>query len=116
MNSRGFLLIAAALLTATAVFHATGLPMVSDWLEGGRQSLLKLLWLSPAFDWLVVALLWVAAALRPSRNLVLVIWISALIPLYTAVGLILTVGLGHPGLYMLLGSILLALIGARRLD
>lgn len=105
----------AALLIATALFHATGLPMLSGWLAGTRGQILSLLWLTPVADWLVVALLWIVAAIRAQDALVVVVLVSAIVPVFAAVGLFLVAGASHPGPFMLAAAAALAVLGALRL-
>jgi hypothetical protein len=114
-GARPWLIASAAVLAGTALFHFTGLPMAAAWLEGPRGQLVQLLWLSPGFDWLVVAAIWLFAALRPSRALAPFVVLACLIPAFTAIGLAVLTGATHPGLYLLAGAIGLALAGARKL-
>ena len=90
--------------------------MVSGWLEGERGRILGLLWQVPAVDWTVVALLWLITAWLGDRRLAVIVWISALIPAAVAIMLIGAVGAGFPGIWMLIGAVLLAAAGAFRLQ
>ena len=110
--ARWLLIAAAALLAATALFHMTGLAMVSGWLDGPRGTIFELLWATAALSWIVVAAIWLYAALRPSPALKVPVWISALIPLSVGVPLLAMVDPAHPGGYLLLLSSALAAIGA----
>lgn len=114
-SARILLTLGAILLLATAAFHSSGGAMVSGWLEGERGQILRLLWFVPPIDWAVVALIWAYAAWRPGRALAVVVWLSALIPLAVAVMLIVAVGPVFPGIWMLLGAVVLASAGAMRL-
>jgi len=105
----------ALLLFATAVFHSTGLSMVGGWLTGERADVLKLLWMTPAVDWTLVALFWAYVALRRAVQLRGVAMAAALFPLTSAAGLFATVGTAHPGPFMLGGAALLAVAGAAKL-
>ena len=107
--------LAALLLLATAAFHASGSPMVAGWLTGSRGAMLRVLWYVPTLDWAAVALLWVWAAMRPSRPLVPLVAIGALVPFGAAALLASAVGPGFPGIWMLAGAGALALVGAARL-
>jgi hypothetical protein len=113
--ARGLLIAGALLLAATAVFHMKGLQSVSGWVEGGRGTIVILLWSNAAISWLVVALIWIAAAVRPAPALKLPIWISVLIPLAVGLPLLAVVDASHPGSYMLLLSAALAAAGAWRM-
>ncbi|MGH6659368.1 MAG: hypothetical protein ACREBM_06920 [Sphingomicrobium sp.] len=112
--ARGLLITGAILLAATALFHMTGLSSVSGWLEGGRGTIVALLWSTAAASWVIVALIWICAALRPSPALKMPVWISALIPISVGIPLLAMVDAGHPGGYLLLLSAVLAAIGAGR--
>ena len=112
---RALLTAGAALLIATAAVHSLGSSMVSGWLEGERRAILMLAWFVLAFDWIVVALLWLYAAWRGGRSLAPAIYLTAAIPAVTAVGLILVVGPGFFGIWMLAGAVALAVAGASRL-
>ena len=114
-GARILLLLGALLLLATAAFHASGGAMVAGWLDGERGQILRLLWFVPPIDWVVVALIWAFAAWRPSRVLAAIVWLSALIPLAVAGMLLVTIGPGFPGGWMLLGATILAGFGAARL-
>jgi len=105
----------AILLLATAIFHMTGLPMVSDWLPAQRGQILGALWVSPAIDWSVVAVLWLIAAFRGGREWAIAVAVSAVIPVTMAIALFTIVGIAHPGPFMLTGAVMLALFGASRL-
>ena len=110
-QARILLALAALLLLATALFHGSGIGMVSSWLGGERGRILRMLWYLPAIDWTVIAAIWGYAALRPDRNLRPVIWLTAIVPLLVALMLIAAVGGGFPGIWMLLGAVGLAIAG-----
>jgi hypothetical protein len=114
-SARALLIAAALLLFATALFHASGVGVVSGALPGQRGRIMEVLWYLPAWDWTVVALVWLAAALWPDRHLAPLVWLTALIPLVVAILLIRAVGGGFPGVWMLLGAVILAGLGAARL-
>ena len=114
-SARTLLAAAALLLLVTAIFHVSGIGMVSSWLGGDRGRILQTLWYLPAWDWAIVALVWTAAALWPDRHLAPLIWLTSLIPLVVALLLIRAVGGGFPGVWMLLGAVILAGLGAARL-
>lgn len=114
-SARILLILGAVLLLATAVFHSSGGAMVSGWLEGERGKILQLLWFVPAIDWGIVALAWLYVAWRPDRRFASLVWLTAIIPLTVAIMLITAVGAGFPGIWMLLGAVALASIGATRL-
>ena len=105
----------ALLLAATAAFHASGGAMVSGWLQGDRGTILRLLWYVPTVDWSVVALVWGFIAFRPDRRFAPLVWLTALIPLSVAIMLIGAVGAGFPGIWMLIGAVILGSLGAARL-
>ncbi len=113
--ARALLTAGAILLFATAAFHASGGAMVADWLPGARGAVLTLLWNVPVVDWSIVGLLWLFVAWRADRRFMPVVWLSAMIPIVVAVMLIAAVGLGHPGIWMLIGASALAGVGAARL-
>ena len=106
----------ALLLLATAGVHSAGASMVSSWLEGERGAFLMLVWFVLAFDWAVVALVWLYCAWRGERSLRAVILLTALIPLATATGLTVIAGPGFFGIWMLAGASALAIFGALRLS
>ncbi len=114
-SARLLLAVAAFLLLATAILHATGIGFVSNWLAGEKGRVLRYLWYLPAWDWLIVALVWAAAALWPDRRLALLVWLTALIPLLVVVLLIAAVGGGFPGVWMLLLAVIFAVLGGARL-
>ena len=114
-QARWFLIAGAVLLIATALFHSTGLSMVSGWLPGMRGQVLSLLWLTPVADWSVVAILWIIAAWRLRSDLRLIVLVSAIVPAFAAVGLFMVAGTSHPGPFMLAGAATLAVVGAIRL-
>ena len=110
-SARILLALGALLLFATALFHGSGVGTVSNWLQGDRGRIVEMLWNLPAIDWTVVAAVWAVAALRPDRHFAPIIWLTALIPLTVALMLIAAVGGGFPGVWMLLGAVLLAVLG-----
>ena len=110
--ARWLLISAAALLAATALFHMTGLAMVSGWLDGPRGTIFELLWATAAVSWIAIAAIWLYAALRPSPALTVPVWLSALIPLSVGIPLLAMVDARHPGGYLLLLSSALAAAGA----
>jgi len=114
-QARWLLIAGAVLLIATALFHSTGLAMVSDWLPGMRGQILSLLWFMPVADWSVVAILWIIAAWQLRSNLRLIVLVSAIVPAIAAVGLFMVAGTSHPGPFMLAGAAMLAVLGAIRL-
>lgn len=104
--------LAALLLAATAVFHLTGLSMVSGWFEGDRRSVMILLWIAPAATWLLVAAHWLFPGARISVPDWPVLLLTALIPLIVAVPLVALVP-QHPGGYLLLAASVLALLSRK---
>jgi len=109
---RFVLAAAAALLLATAGFHAMGLPMASRWGEGlGRQEqmAISLMWAHASVSWGVVALLWGVSVWRGGPWLGAAA-LAALIPAYGAAG-VLTIDPSFFGGQMLAGSVVLGLIG-----
>jgi len=108
---RIILFAAAALLFATAIIHATGLPMASARGEGlGRfqQLAIALFWTHASVSWGAVALIWAVAAWRPGPR-----WpaaLAALIPAHAAAG-VLAIDPTFFGGQMLAGSVALALAG-----
>jgi len=114
-GSRTLLIAAAVLLVATALFHATGLTMVADWLPGDRGRIVSLMWLGMSVDWAVIAVLWLLVAWRPQAVLRPIVLISAIVPAFVAACLLGIVGSSHPGGFMLAGSAILAALGAWRL-
>ncbi len=114
-QARWLLVAGAVLLIATALFHSTGLSMVSGWLPGTRGQVLSLLWLTPVADWSVVAMLWIIAAWRLRSDLRLIVLVSAIVPALAAIGLFFVAGTSHPGPFLLAGAAVLAVIGAIRL-
>lgn len=114
-HARWLLVAGAVLLIATALFHSTGLSMVSGWLPGTRGQIVSLLWLAPVADWSVVALLWIISAWRLRSDMRLIVLVSAIVPAIAAVALFIVVGTSHPGPFMLAGAALLAVLGAIRL-
>jgi hypothetical protein len=100
---------ASLLLAATAVFHATGHDMAASMVAAERQSIMRMIWLNATIGWLVVAAIWLAAAVRISRDRAGMAAIAALFPLASGVSLGVAVGPGHPGIWMLLASAVLAL-------
>lgn len=104
--------LAALLLAATAVFHLTGLSMVSGWFEGDRRSVMILLWIAPAATWLLVAAYWLFPRARRSVPDWPVLLLTALIPLMIALPLVALVP-QHPGGYMLLSASVLALLSRK---
>jgi hypothetical protein len=113
--ARGLVTAGAMLLVATAAVHSLGSSMVSGWLEGERRAILMLAWFALAIDWIVVASTWLYCAWRGGRSLAPVIYLTALIPAATAAGLVLAVGPGFFGIWMLAGAVALACAGASRL-
>ena len=114
-RARWLLVAGAVLLIATALFHSTGLSMVSGWLPGMRGQVLSLLWLTPVADWSVVAILWLIAAWRLRSELRLIVLVSAIVPAFAAAGLFIVAGTSHPGPFLLAGAAILAVLGALRL-
>ena len=114
-QARWLLIAGAVLLIATALFHSTGLSMVSGWLPGMRGQVLSLLWLTPVADWSVVALLWIIAAWHMRSELRVIVFVSAIVPAFAAVGLFMVAGASHPGPFMLAGAAALAVLGGIRL-
>ena len=106
------LAVAAVLLFATAYIHIMGLPMASAWGEGlGRQEHLAicLMWAHASVSWAVVAILWGVTAWRGAK------WFGAaalatLIPAYGGAG-VMYIEPRFFGGWMLVGSVVLALIG-----
>ena len=115
MLGRLFLCLGAVLLLCTALVHSTGGAMVSGWLEGQRQAVLSLAWYLLAIDWVAVGLVWLYCAWRADRRLVPIGWLAAIIPAAAGIGLIIAVGPGFFGIWMLLGATLFAGIGLLRL-
>lgn len=113
--TRILLLLGAVILVATALFHMTGLSAAAGWLDGGRGAIVGLLWSSVAFDWVVVAIVWIGAALRPASSLRLPVLLTALIPGCAGALLLATVDAAHPGGYLLLASTVLAWLGVWRM-
>ncbi len=107
--------LAAAVLLATAAFHASGGAMVTGWLSGARGDMLRALWYMPAFDWAVVALGWTYVAIRPSAAAAPLVVISAAMPVGAAALVARAVGPGFPGVWMLAAAGGLAVFGALRL-
>ena len=114
-QARWLLIAGAVLLIATALFHSTGLSMVSGWLPGMRGQVVSLLWLTPVADWSAVAILWLIAARQLRRELRVIVFVSAIVPAFAAVGLFMVAGTSHPGPFMLAGAAVLAVLGAIRL-
>ncbi|MGQ0559739.1 MAG: hypothetical protein ACT4OE_09170 [Sphingosinicella sp.] len=112
---RILLALGALVLIATAFIHASGLSMVSSWLSGERGEFLKMLWLMPSLDWIVVGLLWLFLAWRPIKAALPLVWLTALIPFGVAAALVVTVGPGFFGLWLLTAAILLAAAGTWRI-
>lgn len=108
--------LAALLLFATAALHASGATMVSGWLPGQRGAILDVLWVVPVIDWAIIGVLWLFVAWRDERALAPLVWISAVVPLLVAILLIKAVGVGHPGIWMLVAAAVLASFGASRLQ
>jgi hypothetical protein len=113
--ARLLLALAALTLFATAALHSSGSAMVSGWLEGDKRAILQMLWFVPAVDWLVVAAIWAIVAWPPDPRFAPIIWLTSLIPLAVALMLIAAVGPNFFGIWMLLGAVALAAIGAGRL-
>lgn len=114
-SARALLLSAALLLLLTALLHASGVGIVSNWLGEESGRIQRIAWYLPAWDWTVIALVWTAAALWPDRHLAPLVWLTALIPLVVAVMLLQAVGGGFPGVWLLLGAVILAGLGGARL-
>ena len=114
-SARILLTVGALLLLATAAFHGAGGAMVSGWLDGDRGRILRLLWFVPPIDWGIVALIWGYATWRPDARLAPVVWLAAIIPSAVALMLVGAVGAGFPGIWMLLGAVLLAAYGGFRM-
>ena len=114
-QARGLLIAAAVLLIATALFHSSGLSMVSGWLPGMRGQILNLLWLAPVADWIVVAILWIISAWQLRSDLRAIVLVSAIVPAVAAFGLFIVAGTSHPGPFMLAAATVLAVLGAIRL-
>jgi hypothetical protein len=113
--ARTFLAAGALLLILTAAVHSLGSSMVSGWLEGERRSILMAAWFLLAVDWIVVALVWLYCARRASRSLAPIIYLTGLVPAATAVALLIAVGPAFFGIWMLVGALILAAVGAARL-
>ncbi len=107
--------LAAALLIATALFHGSGGSMVSGWLTGQRGEMLRALWYLPSLDWLVVALIWLVTAVRPSQGAATACLIAALIPAGATLLVSGAVGWGFPGVWMLAGAAVLGAAGSASL-
>jgi hypothetical protein len=112
--ARSLLALGAALLLATALFHGSSGGMVSGWLDGQRGEMLRALWYLPSLDWLVVAAIWGVAAARPSARYTPILLLTALMPLGAAAFVAGAVGVGFPGVWMLIGAGLAAAAGALR--
>jgi hypothetical protein len=112
---RTLIVAGALLLILTAAVHSLGSSMVSGWLEGERRSILMAAWFLLAVDWIVVALAWLYCAWRASRSLAPIIYLTSVVPAATAVALLIAVGPGFFGIWMLLGALILATAGAARL-
>ena len=106
---RAPLVLAGLLLTATAVFHLTGLSMVAGWLGGDKRNIMMLLWIAPAASWLLIAGFWLLRALRGIALDWPVLLLTAAIPLMVAIPFLTVVSPAHPGGWMLLAACLLAL-------
>ena len=111
---RAPLVLAALLLAATAVFHLTGLPMVSGWFEGDKRAIMVLLWIVPAASWLLIAAFWLFRAVRGVTLDWSVLLLTAAMPLLVGVPLLALVSPLHPGGYMLIAASVLALVSRRR--
>jgi hypothetical protein len=109
---RSLLWLAAALLLATAAFHGSGGTMVSGWLDGQRGEMLRALWYLPSLNWAVVALLWIAVTMRPSRPGATLSLIAALAPAGAMLLVSGAVGWGFPGVWMLAAATMLGIAGA----
>jgi hypothetical protein len=103
------LILAAALLAATALFHLTGLSMVAGWFEGEKRAVMILLWIAPAASWLLIAAYWLVEAVKRRAPGWPALLLTAAIPLTVGVPLLALVSAAHPGGYMLVASSLLAL-------
>lgn len=108
---RIILFAAAALLLATGIIHAMGLPMASAWGEGlGRFQHLAicLFWVHASVSWGAVALVWAVTAWRRGPR-----WpaaIATLIPAHAAAG-VLYIDPAFFGGQMLAGSVVLGVLG-----
>lgn len=113
--ARILILLGAALLLGTAAFHTSGGAMVAGWLDGERGAILRMLWYAPPLDWLVVSLIWGFVAWRGRRDMAPLVWIAAIIPLGVAAMMSAAIGLDFPGIWMLAGAAILAIVGSLRL-
>jgi hypothetical protein len=107
---RIFLFAAAALLLATALIHAGGQPMVSEWLASlphQQKQAMSLVWLTDSVSWAVVSAVWAIAGWRQKRDWLAASAMTALIPLAMVVG-IMGIDPTFFGGWMLLGSVALA--------
>lgn len=108
----GLLIGASLLLAGTALFHATGHEMAATMVEPRVAPVQRMIWLNATIGWLVIAKLWLVAAFRPGREWALVAVLAAVYPIASGLSLWLAAGPGHPGVWMLLASALLAIIAA----
>jgi hypothetical protein len=109
---RWALLAGAAVLAATAAFHATGLGAAVEMVGPRQRGMMQVLWLTPVVAWGGVALLWALAGLRPLAVSSAGLLVSALIPLGSAALLAALLDPLFPGTLMLAASAILAVTGA----
>ena len=110
---RTLLFAASALLLATAAIHATGLSMVSGWVDGLDHfgaAAICLVWLTDSWDWTVTAVIWAVAAWKGGRGWLGASAILCALPLGMIVG-ILRIEPTFFGAWMLVGSVALAASG-----
>lgn len=110
---RMLLFSAAALLLATAAFHAGGQPMVEGWTAGldhRQAAAICLVWITDALDWAVVALLWALAGWRQRRGWLDAAAVAMLIPLAGGIGVV-RIDATFFGGWLLLGSVAVAASG-----
>lgn len=113
MIGRALLAAGAALLALTALFHASGQPMVSGWTEGldhFQAAAICLVWITDSWDWLVTAVVWGIAAWKGGRGWLGASAVLCLLPMAMIVG-ILRIEPTFFGGWMLLGSVALAASG-----
>lgn len=109
---RIFLFAGAALLTATAVIHAGGQPMVDGWVQGlteEQKAAICVVWVSDSVSWIVVAAIWLIAAWK-RRGWLGAAAIGAAIPATTALGIV-AIDPTFFGGWMLVASVALAGVG-----
>jgi hypothetical protein len=110
---RILLIAAAVLLTATAVIHACGQPMVDGWVAGlgeQKKQAICLVWITASINWIVVSVIWAWAGWKQQRDWLGAAAVAAIIPLVFGAG-VMGIEPRFFGGWMLLGSVLLALIG-----